>query len=402
MQKNSAIRWISAVMSIIAAICTIAIIGYYNFSNTSSVAQQPGTTVVESTNSETTIAETTSANTTSAETTAAETTVAETTAAETTVAETTAAETTATEATAAETTSAETTVAEAIDTEPAKADDGKISFNISEMFSLSKNKTLNGNALTAETKTGKATFMIVLHIILAIILLAAGIMLMVMSSKVGKIINLVANAIGIVAVIVVAIIASGFSVEVAAGGQIAAGVYELSLGWQFWVEAGILLVSTVLSVVVLCVRDEYDDFAIEGYDEQLGDQTSYMPQINPTTVLEPNADAKQSAYVFSGSVTCLSGEYANATFDIEPGQALNFGKDPSFSNIIFSATSKYVSRRHCTITFDSQREKYVIVDYSSNGTFIEGGVKLPKNEKVYVQRGAQVFLGNKSVCFILN
>ena len=397
MQKNSALKWVSAVLSIITAICTIAIIGFYNLgivdpedpqnSNPPAIVE---TTIADEEVEEATemVEEETEA---SAEPVAAVEAPTDVTEEETEAAEE--------ETEAAE----ETTVATSQDTEAEDEDESdKISFNITKMFSVIKDKTLNGNALAKDAKTGKITIIFVIHIILAILLLAAGIILMVLNGNAGKIVSVAASGLGLVLMAIVGFMSKNITVAVAVSGSDLVQNYALSLDWQYIVELVLLVATVAVSVIVLVQREDYNDFAMdEVYGGGYGvDQTTYVQTSvgGATSVLNPN----ENMNVFSGSVTCISGEYTGATFDIEPGQALNFGKDPSFSNIIFSSTSKYVSRRHCTVTFDINKNKYIIVDYSSNGTFIEGGVKLPKSEKVYIQRGAQIFLGNKSVCFVLN
>ena len=43
--------------------------------------------------------------------------------------------------------------------------------------------------------------------------------------------------------------------------------------------------------------------------------------------------------------------------------------------------------------FNSKEQKYQVIDYSSNGTYVNGS-KLPTNVPVLVKRGTELALGN--------
>jgi pSer/pThr/pTyr-binding forkhead associated (FHA) protein len=105
-----------------------------------------------------------------------------------------------------------------------------------------------------------------------------------------------------------------------------------------------------------------------------------------------------------GVIVGVSGSYANASFDIENGAELSFGRDPQSVNIVLGATDSDVSRRHCKVSFDARTNQYAVTDLgSTTGTYLENGTKLTPNQTQYVARGSVIYLGStKKNAFRLN
>ena len=64
-------------------------------------------------------------------------------------------------------------------------------------------------------------------------------------------------------------------------------------------------------------------------------------------------------------------------FSLTPGKTIKIGKDASWADIVIPASFTKVSRRHCEISFDEQKKKFVINDISKNGVFRAEGKRLP-------------------------
>lgn len=107
----------------------------------------------------------------------------------------------------------------------------------------------------------------------------------------------------------------------------------------------------------------------------------------------PKADNDETTYAFTnGEVLCITGEYQNCSFQINEGEELIIGKDPSVANIVIDA-KRYptVSRKHVGIKFDSNSQLYIVTDYSSNGTFVSGqGQRLERNSNTYLKKGTVI------------
>nr|AGS53138.1 hypothetical protein [uncultured bacterium contig00040] len=102
------------------------------------------------------------------------------------------------------------------------------------------------------------------------------------------------------------------------------------------------------------------------------------------------------------SLTGMSGMYAGQNIPMAPNDELLIGRDATMANIILDQNADKVSRKHCGIRYDAGRGVYMVTDYSSNGTFIDGGSRLVANVPTAMQRGTVIALGNRENRFRLN
>ena len=89
----------------------------------------------------------------------------------------------------------------------------------------------------------------------------------------------------------------------------------------------------------------------------------------------------------------VAGMYAGAKFPLQPDHPVLVGRDKTVVQIVFTEGAEKISRRHCSVMFNSKEQKYQVIDYSSNGTYVNGS-KLPTNVPVLVKRGTELALGN--------
>lgn len=118
----------------------------------------------------------------------------------------------------------------------------------------------------------------------------------------------------------------------------------------------------------------------------------YKDYVDPLKVVSRDDDRK--ALSADGVVVGVAGKYLNASFEMKDGTELIFGRDPKEANIVFDATAADVSRKHCSIRFDGKAQQYVVTDYSSNGTFLESGMRLEKFQPKTIAKGTVVYLGS--------
>lgn len=97
----------------------------------------------------------------------------------------------------------------------------------------------------------------------------------------------------------------------------------------------------------------------------------------------------------------LSGQWNGAELcdDAESGYII--GRDPAQCNIVIMGDNDKVSRKHCTIVYDSANDEYVVVDHSSNGTFLDNGTKLDSGVPIALHSGTTLLIGDKSNMFKL-
>ena len=107
----------------------------------------------------------------------------------------------------------------------------------------------------------------------------------------------------------------------------------------------------------------------------------------------PKEQTRKSALMASGEICVLSGANKGMKVPVNLANSITIGRSPLEANLIVKG--KKVSRRHCTIGYDEKKQRYMIVDYSSNGTYFMSGLRLTPLETVFAARKTEIYLGNK-------
>jgi hypothetical protein len=94
----------------------------------------------------------------------------------------------------------------------------------------------------------------------------------------------------------------------------------------------------------------------------------------------------------------ISGQYAGQRIDLS-SEPVTIGRDPGIANLVYRQTNKDVSRRHCTVSYDHNRQSFTIVDSSTNGTFILPYERLIQGKQVQIESGARFFISDPSEQF---
>lgn len=105
------------------------------------------------------------------------------------------------------------------------------------------------------------------------------------------------------------------------------------------------------------------------------------------------------------AIVGLMGGISGQIFMLNNDERVSIGRDPQQCNIIVPGNSANVSRKHCVVHYDFDRETYLVQDASSNGTFIyENGQKkrLPYGVEISVPAGSVIMLGDELTSFRLN
>ncbi len=107
---------------------------------------------------------------------------------------------------------------------------------------------------------------------------------------------------------------------------------------------------------------------------------------------------KENEYV-GGFVKILSGKYANALIELCKDESLVIGRDPNASNLVLSAS--WISRKHCTVSYNWEKTQYQVTDYSNNGTYLSSGERL-QAEKIYeLSPGTVITIGVSGIDILL-
>lgn len=115
---------------------------------------------------------------------------------------------------------------------------------------------------------------------------------------------------------------------------------------------------------------------------------------NPIPQIDPPAPA-------GGCIIGLGGSCQGYKFEFDAGEELIIGKDAKLSSIVIDPAYKEVSRKHVGVRLDVVSGKYIVTDYSSNGTFVNGN-RLESNKQTYLPRGTELKLANGKNSFRLD
>lgn len=114
--------------------------------------------------------------------------------------------------------------------------------------------------------------------------------------------------------------------------------------------------------------------------------------------IEPSTSLRQSQNEY-GAVICIKGAYLGSIIRIKPEQKIMIGRDGTEADMIINLP--YVSRNHCTLLYHHDTMEYEIVDFSANGTYVNGDKRLLKNETYLLKPGSELSFGEKGTLYKL-
>lgn len=109
---------------------------------------------------------------------------------------------------------------------------------------------------------------------------------------------------------------------------------------------------------------------------------------------------EQKKPVVHGVISGLTGPYAGADIPLPEGEFILLGRSAE-NHLVFEGQNS-VSRAHCKIKWDAGRQKYIINDYSTKGTFANGSTDcLPQHLDLELEPGTTIALGDENNTFCL-
>jgi len=78
---------------------------------------------------------------------------------------------------------------------------------------------------------------------------------------------------------------------------------------------------------------------------------------------------------------------------------LVIGRDPRLSQLVYPREVDKISRKHLSIRYDEKMDKFVLVDSSTNGTFLSSKQKLQPGDQCYLNSGDRFYLAEPSEVF---
>lgn len=92
-------------------------------------------------------------------------------------------------------------------------------------------------------------------------------------------------------------------------------------------------------------------------------------------------------------VEVVAGPCSGAFAAINGNDILKVGRSKISCNLSMDYDSN-ISRLHCTVQYNRRRKCFEVTDYSTNGTFMENGSRLPPQKTVSVPVNAKIFLAS--------
>lgn len=94
-----------------------------------------------------------------------------------------------------------------------------------------------------------------------------------------------------------------------------------------------------------------------------------------------------------GGLICIRGTYIGQLIPLPNDEKVLLGRDDAVCTYVIS--DSHVSRKHCEITYVATLNKYRVIDYSKNGTFLGDGKRLEKEREYYLSSREELYLGNE-------
>ena len=161
---------------------------------------------------------------------------------------------------------------------------------------------------------------------------------------------------------------------------------ELAYGYGFWLALVFAIAGLVLALIAIKMLNDEGEAAAQPAARAAAPQNAVRP-------------AGGTAPAAAHQIVCVAGEFANASFPINPNETVVIGRDSAVSNIVIVAPK--VSRKHCTISYDASKNMFIVVDCSTNGTFTENGTRLMANMNNPLPSGTVISLGSNENRFRL-
>lgn len=148
-----------------------------------------------------------------------------------------------------------------------------------------------------------------------------------------------------------------------------------------------------LDLAEIAVSNERTEIDIN-YNSNVNDKLSFRKNEHCylTTALFHNSDTK-------GALVCIRGTYIGNIVRMVPEQLIVVGRDGNSVDMIVNLP--LVSRRHCTIIYHEQDDRYEVVDQSTNGTFVDGTMRLVKGDTYLLKAGMTISFGDTNTVYKL-
>jgi hypothetical protein len=179
---------------------------------------------------------------------------------------------------------------------------------------------------------------------------------------------------------------------------------ELAGFAKFFQENLIIILITVamliIIVVVLITRAKKPSAAVVAQSLSPSGQ-QLTAAAGPVTMTKPDrtpavtqAKRKQPRPIVKG----VTGSFAGQNIELVENQ-LTIGRDPRLAQLVYPQDKEEISRKHCTVRFDINTQKFTLTDSSSNGTYLSSNQKLEPGQTYYLNSGDRFYLADPGEVF---
>lgn len=173
---------------------------------------------------------------------------------------------------------------------------------------------------------------------------------------------------------------------------------QMYAGYSLYVAIGCSVIAFILGLIDWFGTPHKQLFIPQG---EIPDVMEIHKQQKDAMVSYTDEAAEKTSEAARGVMVGLTGCYAQAEIPLHKGEKIKLGRE--LKNDLVFANQSVVSREHCIIQWFPDKQKYMIVDHSSNGCFINGEMfrSIPRNKPVYLDVGTILDIGDANNRFRL-
>lgn len=139
--------------------------------------------------------------------------------------------------------------------------------------------------------------------------------------------------------------------------------------------------------------ERYSSYADDGIDSSL---MQIVNMYHISEVRKTNTGRSVYSSVLNPCVQVLSGFSADTKIKIPEYGFISIGKDPSVVDLAL-VDSNCISKRHCIVGYDRSKNRFIVIDRSTNGTLFSNGVRMIIDAETYLEPGEEFYILDESI-----
>jgi len=164
-------------------------------------------------------------------------------------------------------------------------------------------------------------------------------------------------------------------------------------------EVPVYVSDIIEKALALDYHDRY--LSVEAFFDDLSEVLSNANQLSVETILndednkeEPRVgEATNNSYKLNKIpwLVVETGIQKGTRIRVPDSSEIIIGRAPEMCNFVIDDFPE-ISRAHCTVGYDSEKEQFVIVDMSSNGTYHSNGQRMPYRAETYLDSNESFYI----------